>query len=169
MTRELTFVVIAAVAVLALAAMWWGWRRRTKRDRAIVAPTAIPEGGTETATYEGFYVATTRHDAPLERLAIRHLAFRGRVTVRMRTDGMILEIPGEPAVFLAAGDVRGVGRATWTIDRVVETGGLVVVSWQASTDTVADTYLRIAEESADAFVAAATALNPRQTSNGSDQ
>ncbi len=168
MTRELSFAIIAAIAALALGAMWWGWWRRTKRDRGIVAPTDVPAGDVPERVFEGFYVATTRHGAPLDRLAIRHLAFRGRVTARVRTDGVVLEIPGEPRVFIRASALRDVSRATWTIDRVVERDGLVLLAWLVDGETVADTYLRFQDGNAADVVDAARPLLSTSTPTGSE-
>ena len=161
MTREGATAVVIALAVVVFLLMIWGWRTRVRRDSALVAPLDVPtvDASVEPSSFEGFYVATTVHDSPLDRLAVKHLTFRGRVRVLVRAEGIQLEIAGEPTIFLAASVLAGVDRATWTIDRVVERDGLVLLAWRISTDTIVDSYLRLPGV-ADSFVAAVDSLLP---------
>ncbi|MFI8594281.1 hypothetical protein ACIGCK_07615 [Microbacterium sp. NPDC078428] len=168
MTREAAVAILVAVAVLLLGLMAWGWWRRSRRDRALSAPTDVPVDAAATASFSGLYVATTRHDAPLDRLAIRHLAYRGRVRVDVTATGVILRITGEPDVFLGAPLLLEVGRATWTIDRVVERDGLVYLAWRVDDTTVADSYLRLQGTDPDALVAAVQEILPAPTTTGPD-
>ncbi|GGH35738.1 PH-like domain-containing protein [Microbacterium album] len=151
MTRETAALVMATVAALILALMLWGWRRRVRRDAGIVPPVGERRGLTR-AVFAGFYVATTRHDAPLDRLTVRHLAHRSRVVVTVTEEGVTLDLPGEPTLFLDAARLAGVGRATWTIDRAVEPDGLVLVAWTADDGTICDTYIRLQDGDPDALV-----------------
>lgn len=151
-----------AIIALVLFAMWWGWRARKRRSAEVAVSFGAAEGET-TATFEGLYVATTRHDAPLDRLALPHLAFRSRVRVSVTTTGLALDMPGAPTLFLAASRLVGAGRATWTIDRVVERDGLVLVAWTADDGTVCDSYIRLQSDDPDALVAAIDALGPQHT------
>lgn len=166
MTREAAVAVMIGVAVLILLAMLWGWRRRARRDSGLSAPLGeAPAGAVTLASAGGLYVATTAHGAPLERFAIRPLAFRSRVTVTVTTAGVALDLPGAPRVFIAAERLRGTGRATWTIDRVVEPGGLPFITWRvtdpAVTDeVVVDSYFRVQDGNAAALLAAITGLVP---------
>jgi hypothetical protein len=151
MTLGAAMAVIIGFGVLVLAGIAWGWTRRVRRDRGLVAPTDIPEGFVAEASFSGLYVATTRHEKQLDRLAIRHLRYRGRVGIEISSAGVLLAITGEAPVFLAASRIVGVDRATWTIDRVVERDGLVRLAWrvgpesatEAEPGTIADSYVRI--------------------------
>ena len=58
--------------------------------------------------------------------------------------GVILGIAGVPEAFIPVSALRRVERATWTIDRVVENGGLVLIAWTLG-ETDVDSYLRVAE------------------------
>jgi len=153
------FVVLAGLVVLL---MWWGWRGRRRRSAGVEAPLGEPTGET-TAVYDGLYVATTRHDAPLDRLAVSHLSFRSRVQVTVTTDGIALAQPASPTLFLPASRLVGAGRATWTIDRVVERDGLVLVAWRSADDTVCDTYIRLQSAAPEALVSAIDALKAQPT------
>lgn len=152
MSHEVASMAFVAIAIAALALMAWGWRRRTRRDAGIAAPIGAPRGEVR-GTFVGLYVATTRHDAPLDRLNVKHLAFRSRVTITVTAEGVALDMPGAPTVFLDAPRITGAGRATWTIDRVVESDGLVMIAWTADDGTVCDTYLRLQESDPQALVA----------------
>ncbi|MDQ1575497.1 MAG: hypothetical protein QOH55_647 [Microbacteriaceae bacterium] len=148
-----TIVVVFTALVLWL--MTVSWRRRVRRDAALVLSHDVPtELGDELATVDAFYVATTAHRVPLERLAIKGLGFRGRASVRVATAGVVLGIAGESDVFIPAGAIVEVANATWTIDRVVEKDGLVLLAWSlggastpstgdAAPETIVDSYLRV--------------------------
>jgi hypothetical protein len=96
---------------------------------------------------QALHVATTHHDAPLDRVAVPGLAYRANATVAVATGGVTISAPGEKRVAIAASAIVGVGTATWTIDRSVESDGLVLLAWR-TTDAVGqvlDTYLRVAD------------------------
>ncbi|WP_282217120.1 hypothetical protein [Microbacterium luteolum] len=144
MTRELAITVMIAVAVLILLAMLFAWRRRLRRDSGLTAPLGVPEHAEVVHREEVLYVSTTRHDQPLERLAISPLTYRARGELAVTDRGVALCLDGAPTVFLASSRLVQVDRATVTIDRVVEPGGLVRIAWNAADDTVVDSYLRLA-------------------------
>lgn len=167
MTREGALLVIVLVAVALLALGVWAWMRRARRDRGLTAPVAeVPEGAATIAVFPALYVATTRHGEPLERLAIRGLAFRSRADVTVTDAGVALDLTGRPRVFLRADRIEGTGQATVAIDRVVEPDGLARLSWRLDDGTVVDSYLRPQDASARAFVGAIGGiLSSTQTGN----
>ena len=144
MTRELAITVMISVAVLILLAMLFAWRRRLRRDSGLAAPLGVPEHAEVVHREEVLYVSTTRHDQPLERLAISPLTYRARGELAVTDRGVALCLDGAPTVFLASSRLVQVDRATVTIDRGVEPGGLVRIAWNAADDTVVDSYLRLA-------------------------
>lgn len=171
MTRETALLIIVVVAVALLALGVRAWLRRTRRDSGLAAPVGeIPAGATTRAVYHGLYVATTRHDEPLERLAIRGLGFRSRVEVTVTDQGVALDLTGQPRLFLPAARIAGVGQATVAIDRVVEKDGLVRLSWHAADEgadtagTLVDTYLRAQDASSRTVSDAIAAILPAPTS-----
>ncbi|MDO9396721.1 MAG: hypothetical protein Q7T71_09270 [Herbiconiux sp.] len=172
MDRLLPGLAITVFALLLLALMYWAWRGRKRRQQAFATTTAAPaELGTELASAEVLYVATTKAGEPLERLTIPGLTFRGRGRVTVFTTGVRLVIPGEPETFIASDRLRSVGTSTWAIDRVVESGGLVRLDWTFdSTAGPADveSYLR-ATELGDArlLIDAATTVIPQQEGTSS--
>jgi hypothetical protein len=158
MSREGALAIMVGVAVVALALLAWAWMRRTRRDAALPTPVGEPPAGVSVlATFGGLYVATTRHDEPLERLAIRGLGFRSRADITVTDAGVALDLPGQPRMFLPAARLVDAAQATVAIDRVVERDGLTRVSWRIDDDTVVDTYLRPQGASARAL---ADAIRP---------
>jgi hypothetical protein len=165
-SREGALLVMVGVAVVLLALLAWAWVRRTRRDARFTAPVGeLPEGAVETAAFSGLYVATTRHDEPLERLAITGLGFRSRVDVTVTTAGVALDLQGQPRIALTRDRLVDAAQATVAIDRVVERDGLTRISWRIDDDTIVDTYLRPQDASAKAL---ADAVRPLITTTGSD-
>jgi len=167
--------IVAIITLLVLVAMWWGWRRRSRRDAPLRVNHTVPGSlGDERLAFDAFYVATTTHDRPLERLAVAGLGFRARARLSVHDAGLTLAIPGELPVFIPASEILSADRATATIDRVVERGGLVRLAWAlpasagptptghaGTTGTPVDTYLRpIAPEAATAFLESVAAIAP---------
>lgn len=143
MTREAAALVMAGVALLIIALMLIAWRRRVRRDAGLSAPIGVPDAAQVQERQEVLYVATTRHDQPLERLALKPLAYRARGEAVRTDQGIALHLDGAPGVFLASERLISVDRSTWTIDRVVEPGGLVRVTWLVDEETAVDSYLRL--------------------------
>lgn len=151
MTREGALAVIVLVTLALVAVLVWAWWRRTRRDSGLEPPVGeAPAGATTLSTHEALYVATTRHDDPLERLAIRGLGFRSRADLTVTSAGVALDLTGQPRFFLPTERIVEVAQATVAIDRVVERDGLVRISWRVDADTVVDSYIRPQDASARA-------------------
>lgn len=158
MDRAIPVLVIAGIVLLAFVGLGLGWRARRRRQAALPALEAPPAAlGAALTVADGFYVATTRADAPTDRIAVRGLGFRARAGVAVHPEGVVLSIAGQPEAFIPAAMIIGVGRATWTIDRVVGADGLVFIRWNLGATEV-DTNLRIAEP--EALVAALQTIAP---------
>ncbi|KRB37845.1 hypothetical protein [Microbacterium sp. Root180] len=165
MTREgaLIVTVIAALALVVLGV--WAWRRRARRDSAFVAPVAeAPDGAAVLAVFASLYVATTRHGEPLERLAVKGLAFRSRADVTVTDAGVAIDLTGQPRVFVDVARILDVAQSTVAIDRVVERDGLTRLSWRTDDGSVVDSYFRPQDASARALADAVSGiLLPSQT------
>jgi hypothetical protein len=139
-TRLLDYVLIGFVVIIALAVI--GWMTRRRRQRSIPAPAPMPADiGALRGEFEGFYVSTTLDGQPLNRVAVRGLGFRARATFAVAERGVVLALPGNN-VFIPLENIREVTRSNYTIDRVVEPGGLVLLAWTLG-DTNLDSYLRV--------------------------
>ena len=141
---------VAIPIVLIALGMVLGWRARRRRQSDVRRPASPPaELGTVLLSEDMLYVATTRADSPLDRIAVAGLGFRARAVVTVADAGVQLELAGQDAVFLPASTLETVGRATWTIDRAISNDGLVFVRWtQPAVEDVAaaspsfDSYFR---------------------------
>lgn len=177
MTRELALLVVVAVTLMLLGLGVWAWLRRARRDGSIVPPHGeVPAGAEVITTAHGFYVAATRHDQPLERLAIRGLAFRSRADVIVTDRGVAVDLPGTERFFLPTVQIAGADVATVAIDRVVERGGLARVTWRplavTDADALVDLYFRPQDSTARALTDAIATLLPTPASTtptGSDE
>jgi hypothetical protein len=150
--------VIVGILVVVFTGLALGWRARRRRQAGLPALATPPAAvGAPLAVADGFYVATTRAESPTDRIAVRGLAFRARAGVAVHPEGIVLSIAGQPDAFIAASSIDGVGRATWTIDRVVGRDGLVFVRWTLG-DVLVDTNLRVPDP--DVLVAALTTITP---------
>lgn len=164
MTRELATVITLVAVAIALAVAVWAWRRRVRRDAHLVAPAGVmPAGAVIDARFPGLYVATTRAGEPLERLAIRGLTFRAKADLTVADAGVLLEATGSAPILLSPSLISGVGQATLAIDRVVEPGGLVRLSWRIDERTDVDSYFRPQQSSAVAVVEAIRRILPVTT------
>ncbi len=140
--RLIPALAVLALVVIAFALMALGWRNRRRRQAALdVVPVPPEEIGEELGREEVLYVATTLAEQPLERVVVQGLAFPAKGEVRIARNGLVLDLDGSRPAFVPVADIRGVGLATWTIDRGVEDGGLVFVRWELG-GTAVDTYLR---------------------------
>ena len=158
--RDIAVAVTIGVAILVLIVMFTAWRRRLRRDSGLTAPLGVPEHAEVLDRHEVLYVSTTKHDQPLERLAIHPLAYRARGEVAVTDRGLALCLDGAPTVFLASSRLESVGRATVTIDRVVEPGGLVRVAWEVDGGTIVDSYLRLTDGDPKNFISELQRLVP---------
>lgn len=158
MTQEIAGSMMLALMALALALALWGWKRR-QRSYAGLVPHLVREMPQSAPTFEvpALYVATTATDNPLERVAAGPLSYRSRATLRVHPEGLSVTMPGQAPFLMPASPSLEAGLATWTIDRVVEPEGLVMVRWGLGPGLV-DSYFRIIDGDPTAFVEAVGAL-----------
>lgn len=131
MDRVAPTVIVVVVVLVIVGLMWRSWAARTRRDGALAA--GHPGTGADAAEIAAapvLYVATTPRDRPLERLAIRGLGFRARARLTVTDAGVDLSLAGAEPVFIPAAAIELLAPATVTIDRVVETDGLLLLGWR---------------------------------------
>jgi hypothetical protein len=153
--------IVGLVVFIALAALFVAmartWRSRGRAQSAAVPPVPVPtDVGPAAGAWDGFYVATTRADEPLQRIVSGPWGFRGRGGLVVHERGVVMTLAGAPDRFVAWTDLRGVDRATAAIDRVVEAGGLVRLRWTATGAAGAtdlDSYYRFPESDTDVLAA----------------
>ncbi|MGL4340496.1 MAG: hypothetical protein ACRCSP_08780 [Rhodoglobus sp.] len=144
MDRPAAMAMVIALLGALLLLMRAGWWARQRRQRDILPPAVAPaELGMIMGSFGGSYVATTASGAPLDRIAVHGLGFRGTVVVVIATAGLLLRLP-DRELWIPRTALRALRRATWTIDRVVERDGLHLLEWMLG-DRMLDSYLRMTE------------------------
>lgn len=141
MDRVVPGVIVALVLAALLALMWFAWRRRARRDAGLLVPE-VPESYVPVSSVDVLYVATTESGRPLERLAVAGLGFRARAVLSIAPAGLVLTISGERPAFVPADTLTAVSTTNVAIDRVVESDGLVRISWAIS-GVACDSFVRI--------------------------
>ncbi|AQX80305.1 hypothetical protein BWO91_10265 [Plantibacter flavus] len=145
--RILAAVLVVLVLLGILALMAFAWRRRVARDAQVGPLAELPDPRpVPSLTVEVLYVATSKHDQPLERLALQGLRYRSRVTLELGAAGVVVDVPGERPTFIPATSIVGVDQTNLTIDRVVEPGGLIRLSWRPVPPVIADSTFRVLEQ-----------------------
>ena len=152
MTQEQSALILLAVMALALGGAWWGWRRRRNSYSGWKSffTWSDPEGSV-TEGIECLYVGTSEAGAPLQRVAVGPLAFRSQATLGFAPGGLVLDARGSDPIVLPFSASLRAGRATWTIDRVVEPDGLLMVQWLLGPHMV-DSYFRLVDSNLEAVV-----------------
>lgn len=117
-----------AVIVLLVALIWLGWRNRLRRQGGIPAPFADFED-TEAERFEGMYVATTRGEDWLDRIAVHQLGIRGNAELVVGERGVHFMRSGAPAVHVPYTALTRVNRSAGMAGKFVEKNGLVVTGW----------------------------------------
>ncbi|PJJ72284.1 hypothetical protein CLV46_1851 [Diaminobutyricimonas aerilata] len=152
MDKTTAALIVLGILVVALGLMYLGWRARRRRQAGLPHPDAVPRDlGSEFYAGDGMHVATTTAGDKLDRIAVSGVGYRARAGVLVAERGVMLAIAGERDAFVPVDTIRGARRDTWTIDRAVETDGLVVITWTLG-GTAVDTYLRV--DDPDALLAA---------------
>ncbi|MDY0909783.1 hypothetical protein [Microbacterium sp. CFBP9034] len=169
MTREGALTVIVAVVVVLIGLGVWAWRRRTRRDAApLIQPGELPADAAIVATFDALYVATTKHDTPLERIAAPGLGFRSKAGVTVADAGVAIDLTGQDRFVLTTDRIVDAGQSTVAIDRVVEPGGLVRIAWRTDAHTVVDSYFRPQDAPARALADAVSGILT-STQTGTDE
>lgn len=155
--RTTPTIIIVSIIVLAVAGMYFGWRARVRKNADLAVPDSVPDsGGEEIAVGFGLYVATTLAAQPFERVASHGLGFRARTSVIIRDDGVAIEPTGRAPFFIPLAAILAVERATWAIDKAVEPGGLVVITWRLG-EIELDSYFRM-DDGPEVLLSAGTDL-----------
>lgn len=166
MDRTWLLIIVLALGVVLLGLMVLGWRARQRRQSFIAAPELPPaDRGTALGVFAGRHVATTLAGQPLERVSVHGLGFRSVARLAVHAEGIALERTGGTDVWIPRATITATGRATWTIDRVVESDGLTVIAWMLGTTPV-ETALRL--DDPDGFDRALDALTLTSPSGTGD-
>ncbi|KQW05907.1 hypothetical protein ASC66_13270 [Leifsonia sp. Root4] len=161
--RTLLAALLAVVVLALLLLMLRSWKRRGNRDNGLSAYAVPAAPAEQTLVVPVAYVATTKHELPLERLLPAGLRFRAQGTLAVASDGLTIDLAGGDALFIPRSALREVSETTWAIDRAVESDGLSCVSWlmqrtpdaSEQTDTIADSFFRVIDPAQRAVLVSA--------------
>ncbi|MET0854438.1 MAG: hypothetical protein ABWX62_04970 [Microterricola sp.] len=174
--RTLLAALLAAVVIALLLLMVRSWKRRGTRDRGLTAYALPAAPAAHTLVVPVAYVATTKHELPLERLLPAGLAFRAQGTLAVASDGLTIDLAGGDPLFVPRAALREVTETTWAIDRAVESDGLSCVSWlmhaggSEQQDTIADSYFRVIDPAQRAvLVSAISTLLPASAAGANSE
>lgn len=123
--------------------LWWGWRRRGRRQADVGALHPVPDPLSASAfgPVETIYVSTTRAGDWLDRVVVHGLGTRSAAEVSVHPDGVLVQRTSAPDVWVPAADLTGVRRESGAAGKFVREGGLVVLTWTLG-DAGLDTALR---------------------------
>ncbi|MBH0009292.1 hypothetical protein [Salinibacterium sp. SWN1162] len=143
MAKDIPLLILVSLALILLALMVFGWYSRKRRQAHIGAPVTPPADLDPTELrFSGKYVATTVAGDQLNRINVHGLGFRANCLLEVHPEGIVVSRAGSPDLWVSGSNVRGFTRATWTIDRVVESNGLQVIEWNLD-GTAVDSYFRM--------------------------
>ncbi|WP_341954803.1 hypothetical protein [Salinibacterium sp. TMP30] len=163
MSKDVSTLIVIGLVVLLLGLMVAGWYARKRRQSHIGVPLQPPADlPSEHPSFSGKYVSTTLGCDQLNRVAVHSLGFRGNCTIEVHPAGVAVFRAGERDIWIPRDDVRGIARATWTIDRVVEKNGLQMIEWTLD-GTAVDSYFRMDDPEACEKVLAGVVGNERES------
>jgi len=143
MSKDVSMLVVLGLLALLLGLMVAGWYSRKRRQAHIGLPVAPPDDLDDTdLRFSGKYVSTTIAGDQLNRVNVHDLGFRAPCLIEVHPEGIVISRSGSADLWVSREDLRGVSRATWTIDRVVENNGLQVIEWNLD-GTAVDSYFRM--------------------------
>ena len=136
----LTLGVIALIGVV-LGLMRWGWVRRGRRQSDIDPLPAVPEiPGTpgegaprDSVDIRGVsarYLGATRSGDWLDRIVVHGLGVPSSAEVTVGSQGVWVLRSGAPDIFAAATDVVAARHDRGIAGRVLETDGVLVITWR---------------------------------------
>ena len=158
------FALLALIVLLAgLAVRGWG-RRRNEQEQLLQMPAeSIPHFAAELEV-DGFYVATTKAGEPLNRINAYGLGPRGKASIAISAQGVVIRRGGEVSFAIPSSDLVAVQLVSGAIDRAVETGGLIAMTWLNGGEML-ETTIRVVDESQRSLMVAALANFAREGSN----
>ncbi|WP_299036561.1 transporter [uncultured Pseudokineococcus sp.] len=162
--------VLLAIPVL-WALMWWGWRRRARRQQDLPAPPLAPQdpGPALLGPREGVYVSSTTSGDWLDRVVAHGLGRRSACDVAVFDAGVSVAREGEDVLWLPADRLLRVRRERGMAGKYVDREGLVVITWLLGPgdELELDTGLRLRHgDDADALVTALAELLARGPARG---
>lgn len=128
-----------------LAARAWQKRNQEQTAKFEVPFEALDYFGELVARSSGFYVATTYADNHLERISAYGLGARGVCQILVFSEGVLIVRNGERPLAIAKSAIVDISANQVAIDKVVEAEGLMSITWNQSSISLA-THIRIVDQ-----------------------
>lgn len=146
--RLIPVLLLAALFVLILAAMAWGWRRRGRSQQHLPPPadSSLEELGEAIAhgPVDAVYVDTVLAEQPLERVVAHGLGRRANAAVTLGDGGSWrLERKGSAALTIPGPAVSELTSGPGMAGKFIGGDGLLIIRWRLG-DQLLDTGLRLA-------------------------
>lgn len=156
----LTMAVVALIGAV-LGLMRWGWVRRGRRQSDIGPLPAVPQipgtpgevapgSALDVTEVSARYLGATRSGDWLDRIVVHGLGVPSAAEITVGAEGVWILRSGAPDIFAAAADVVGARHDRGIAGRVLETDGVLVITWRHGAQLI-DLGLRVR----DALVAEA--------------
>ena len=107
--------------------------------------------GNLSAVAFGQYVSTVFSNNTLQRVMSHGLMHRGRAEIRVLSDGIQVLRTGERSFSIPQSLIVNVSRSNVTIDRAVETNGMVSVSWMLGSTQVESNFRLNSDDDSEQF------------------
>lgn len=147
-TREVIGTVLVSLVFLIAGYIFLRVRkRRSIQESTLVKPLDAKDGD---VIFACMYVATVFAARPLERVWAFGLGLRGKAEIRSSSEGISICRHGETSFMVPFESLLTVERASATIDRGVERGGLIQIRWWLGTQELI-TSLRITTNQEENF------------------
>ena len=142
--------IMAVISALIFISLFFlagrAWRTRISSQQASFSEPleALEYFGQLLISAKAFYVATTYAENVLERIAAYGLGARGNAQVFVFAEGLLVVRDGERSLAIDKANILLVDFGQVAIDKVVETDGLVQITWRQE-ETKLITHLRVKE------------------------
>jgi|tagenome__1003787_1003787.scaffolds.fasta_scaffold20922330_3 hypothetical protein len=142
MTRLWLTVLVVAVICAIFLLMRAGWRHRVERQHDIPALPIAPEPPAHVSWTSATYVGATRAGEWLDRIVVSTLGVADEALVAVAQNGVWVRRAHNPDIYLERRRVRGVRYDNAIAGKVLEPGGMLVITWDHG-GTLLDIGLRV--------------------------
>lgn len=129
MTREiigtLLILIVPLVALLAFRSV-----RNTRKQQESEMSEPFQLVSNDEQGHSGFYVSTVYSASPLTKIWAYGLGSRGSCEISVNSEGVSIKRKGERDFLISSSQLLGLDRASATIDKGVERGGLMALRWK---------------------------------------
>lgn len=169
MSRVLPTILTIAFVALIFVSMYLSWRRRTIASRTRVQPTHLGTESKLVLTLSNvLYVVTNPVGDPYTRFAVKGLMHRGRGSIQVRTDGLVVSVVGEEPVAIQNEQILRVQPQQYTVGKVVEKDGLLGITWLCDEHEVTSVFRGVTEEAQRQLTALGATLTQAGLTNAID-